>query len=208
MLCSQCKAPIGPVVAIDIDGTLAQYHRAFFLFAGGYLNRRIDLVYNGAVPMHEHMKVSKETYRQVKLAYRQGGMKRVMDTYEGADDFMLSVAPQAELWVTTTRPYLRLDNIDPDTREWLDRNQYKYDALVYDEDKYERLAHTAQGRVVAVVEDEIEQYDVAQLLGLNPILVQRSHNVNFVGNRVSAPNLRVARRMVMARIDNWRKDNA
>lgn len=209
MLCSKCSEPVLPVVAVDIDGTLARYHQHFFLFASEYLNQHISHVYSGLKSMHEHMGVTKEMYRQIKLAYRQGGMKRSIPTYTGADDFMFSVGQGwMELWITTTRPYMRMDNIDPDTREWIKRNGYGYDTLIYDEDKYATLAKTAGERVVAVVEDEVEQYDVANELGLNPILVQRSHNVALIGDRVSAPNLHVARRMVVQRAENWRKEHA
>ena len=37
MKCSSCSAPVAPVVAIDIDGTLGDYHQHFIEFAEQWL---------------------------------------------------------------------------------------------------------------------------------------------------------------------------
>lgn len=94
-----------------------------------------------------------------------------------------------EVWVATTRPYLRLDNVDPDTREWLRRNDIQYDYMIYGDDKYEQLSQLTQaGRVVGVLEDLPEQYETAERLGLHPILAVGHHNMRFVYERAVARN--------------------
>lgn len=111
-----------PIVAIDIDGTLADYHGYFLNFASQYLGRAMPSPsqINPGMRLSEFMGIDHDTYRQVKLAYRQGGLKRSMPAFPGAKELCQSVIDAgAELWICTTRPYLRLDNIDPDTREWL-----------------------------------------------------------------------------------------
>ena len=139
MLCSDCSRPVRPVVALDIDGTLAQYHKQFVTFAATYLNRYDELVrwltYDGSKEMSDFMELPKETYRQIKLAYRQGGNKRWMEPFKEAAGFVMLVRElDVELWITTTRPWQRLDNIDPDTQEWLRRNAILHHGLIYDEE--------------------------------------------------------------------------
>lgn len=178
MRCSSCSAPIRPVVAVDIDGTLGNYHSHFHRFAVGYLNRRLPEGYDGARAFSEHLKLDKPTYREVKLAYRQGGLKRTMPAFDGAEEFMQDLRMlRVEVWIATTRPYLRLDNVDPDTREWLARHDMPYHHMLYDEDKYEQLvAYVDPERIVAVVEDLGEQCQRADGLGLEVWQPWRTHN--------------------------------
>ena len=160
-----------PVIAVDIDGTLADYHFWFLKFAELYLGKPMPSAseINPALPLYRHMGISKPAYRETKLAYRQGGMKRSMPILPGSADLAEHIRRPAtwlgmygsglgcELWICTTRPYLRLDNIDPDTREWLRRNRIKYDALLFDpaggERKYSELMRQAGKRVVAGLDD-------------------------------------------------------
>lgn len=162
MRCTKCSAPIRPVVAFDIDGTLGDYHGHFLKFAEQYLGRgRNGINYAGGRMFSDWFcKVYHTTldeFRDIKLAYRQGAQKRSMPMYDGASDMVNEIASlDVEIWVTTTRPYLRLDNVDPDTREWLSRNNIPFDGLIYDEKKYQILADRIEAnRVVAVLDDQI-----------------------------------------------------
>lgn len=76
-------SPNAPVVALDIDGTLGDYHGHFIRFAEQYIGRKLPDPYEitNGIPLHKYLHISKATYRQVKLAYRQGGMKRSMPVY-------------------------------------------------------------------------------------------------------------------------------
>jgi uncharacterized HAD superfamily protein len=150
-----------PVVALDIDGTLGDYHGHFLKFAEAWFGHDFpspDEI-NPGFPLHQFMGVFIDQYRQCKLAYRQGGLKRSMPCYPGAASLCESIQELgAEVWICTTRPYLRLDNIDPDTREWLARNKIPYDAVLFDRidekgSKYAELAEQAGDRVVAILDD-------------------------------------------------------
>src|SRR4051812_4114759 len=111
MRCSECSREVQPVVAIDIDGTLADYHWHFTEFAEKYLGRKLSFDYDGATEFSEYLGIDKATYREIKLAYRQGGLKRWMPPFKGASTFVRLVKEMGnEVWLTTTRPYLRLDN--------------------------------------------------------------------------------------------------
>lgn len=148
--------------------------------------------------LHEFMNVPHSVYRECKLAYRQGGLKRFMPVYPGASELTRNIRNEgAEVWICTTRPYLRLDNIDPDTREWLRRNGIYYDAVIFEgifhEDgtkvtKYEDLVRQVGiDRIVAAVDDLPEQTADAFSNGIKRVYI-RSQPYNqtpeVVGERV------------------------
>lgn len=212
MKCTECNKEVRPVVAIDIDGTMGQYHKHFLTFASGYLNRRLYDHYVGNQPFKEWFcttyRVSTDTWHDIKLAYRQGSLKRTMPVYDGAQALCLMVRKMgAELWVTTTRPYIRHDNIDPDTREWLHRNRMKYDYLIYDGHKYMKLAQLVEPeRVCAVLDDLEEELEEAKnLFGeFVPILRVNDYNRAF-GFNPRAAHLAMASRIIADRINIWKE---
>ncbi|HVI80784.1 MAG TPA: hypothetical protein VM715_22055, partial [Candidatus Acidoferrum sp.] len=192
----------------------------FLKFASGYMLGRswfdppVD-AYDGSVPMKQwfidFFGTNEAVWRDIKLAYRQGGMKRTMPS-RGFGRMLSWACRQAgaEVWVTTTRPYLRLDNIDPDTRFWLDREGVVYDGLIYDENKYTHLASlVGRERVVAVLEDLPEQFDDAKrLFGASVPILYRDHH-----NRCAWPSIppsqiahsgEVARQLIVNRIKDWK----
>lgn len=180
MRCSSCSENLKPVAVFDIDGTLAQYHRAFSYFTSRYFDRTLPLIdgWDGSGEMEDFLGLTKAEYREAKLAYRQGGQKRFIPMYEHADVVVQSVAALGiEIWVATTRPWQRLDNIDPDTKEWLRRNQIPCDGLLFGDDKYEMLLDQIDaGRILLVVDDLPEQLEKASKLGLPYFQVERPHN--------------------------------
>jgi hypothetical protein len=181
-----------PVVSLDIDGTLGDYHQNFLRFAGLYFGAEFmnfnwdPSVVNPGLPLWQHLGLAQRDYRDAKLAYRQGGWKRWMPVYENAAELTVSIrAAGAEVWLCTTRPYLRLDNVDPDTREWLRRNRIEYDALLFDpvvqdESKYHELYRQAGTRIASVVDDLPEMIEAADYLRIPkeslPILRDQPYN--------------------------------
>lgn len=172
MKCSECFHEVKPVVALDIDGTLGDYHEHFLRFAEAYFGLEgywLDYdahLWSFSVWWASRHDKTISDYRQAKLAYRQGGMKRTMPIFTGAQALCWAIRDAgAELWVTTTRPYLSLDNIVPDTVEWLRRHEIEYDGMLFDDDKYEQLANRVDPeRVVAIFDDTPELYDAAEQL--------------------------------------------
>lgn len=204
-----------PVVALDIDGTLGNWHDDFLQFAWRWLHGRAKMppehwyMYVGE-PLNRHLGVTKEVYRAVKLAYRQSGLKRDMAVFSGAVDLVRAVRNAgAEVWVCTTRPYLRLDNIDPDTREWLERNEIAVDGVIYGEHKYRDLCELVGiERVVGALDDLPEKVQEAQAQGIAAMLIQRHHNQAYWRDeRValpSLPRLPAAQEWLLAEIKEWK----
>ena len=197
-----------PVVALDIDGTLSDYHTWFLQFAELYLGRPMPPANQNTdgVPLYKWMGVSKTTYREVKLAYRQGGMKRSMPCYRGAADLSRSIRKAgAEVWICTTRPYLRLDNIDPDTRHWLRRNHIQYDAVLFGHNKYRDLVkNVGREQVVAVLDDLPEMIQQAkQVSTCLPILRDQPYN-RYSPHLPRVAGMEEAKTVILEGIKKWR----
>lgn len=218
MHCSSCGEKVKPVVAIDIDGTLGDYHTHFIDFASNWLGQGLvgllkasATMYEGDQPFSKYccrlFDIPLGTYREIKLAYRQGGMKRSMPIFDGAKEICDVVREGgAELWITTTRPYLSLDNIVPDTVAWLERHEIAYDYMLFDADKYAVLADRVDSRrVVAVLDDLPEMYDAAakQFGGAVPILVRGKFNKMV--KRPNKTSLGWAAIEVHSRISKWKE---
>lgn len=173
--------PLAPVVGLDIDGTSGDHHGHFTNFAEAWLGRPLPSAaqYAGDVQFHKHLGISRDTYNKIKLAYRQGGMKRSMPVYEGIGEFTKYVRSHGvQIWICTTRPYLNLSNIDPDTRHWVkERAKMQFDGILYGPHKYRDLA-SAVGveRVVCVYDDLPSMIDQAKSLGIPAWMRAQSYN--------------------------------
>jgi uncharacterized HAD superfamily protein len=210
MRCSKCSENVKPVVAIDIDGTLGDYHGHFMKFAESYFGRPLPRTFDGSVEFHEALGLPLSEYREAKLAYRQGGGKRTMPRFDGAGIMVRRLRQVAEVFITTTRPYLRLDQTDPDTREWLRRAEIEYDGLLYHEDKYEVLSEIVDPRrVVAVLDDLPEQYDSAKRMFGERVPILRRNNFNTATSRPNqVSDLAEALAEINERIHEWEVKNA
>jgi len=209
-LCSKCSAQVKPIVAIDLDGTLSEYHGAISKFACDYWDVRQPMVaWNGRGNMEDHLGLTQAQYREAKLAYRQGGYKRTANWQPGAHEFMsmLAFVEDIEIWITTTRPWNRLDSVDPDTRFWLDRHHVRYDHLLYDDHKYHKLAELVDpSRVILVVEDLPEMIREA-LEVFKPEAVVRMHRLyNWqVGNECGLQLFSSLSRVLLDNLRLWKE---
>jgi len=110
----------------------------------------------------------------------------------------------AEVWICTTRPYLRLDNIDPDTRHWLRRHGIQYDGVLFGENKYRELVKRVdRKRVVAVLDDLMAMVGQAQGLGLPAYLRDQPYN-QYVSNTYRIHDLKEAEVFFWNLIQQWK----
>lgn len=192
--------PFAPVVALDIDGTCGDYHGHFIRFAAAWLGRDLPSAtqFTGGVKLHTYLGISRATYNHIKLAYRQGGMKRSMPAYSGIGEFTRHVRKQGcQVWICTTRPYLRLDNIDPDTRHWLKRNGLQYDAVLYGQHKYRDLSKAVGSeRVVMCYDDLPQMIEQAWSVGLPAALREQPYNMHWLEVNPSNGKLLIVRNVM------------
>ena len=164
----------------------------------------------------DYLGIEKEEYRRIKLAYRQGGLKRSMPVYHD----MVRVVQEShalgyEIWLTTTRPWQSHNNIHPDTKFWLERANLDgiYHHMLFDEDKYQILANAVDpGRVLAVVDDLPEQWDAAVVaFGYDvPLLKATTYNKWFSSNhlKANACNAAMLSAQLYLRSQEWHKTHA
>lgn len=187
--------PLAPVLALDIDGTLGDYYEHFRWFAELYLQRPVTLSWNmsDTAEFSEALGLSKEVYRQIKLAYRQGGMKRSLPAFDGTRHLIETVRQELgiQVWIATTRPWQRLDNIDPDTQAWVARIAGRVDGVIYGEEKYLDLIDiVGKDRIIGVVDDLPQNVVSAMSLGLRAALRYGGHNRAFRAVRLDTPVVR------------------
>lgn len=207
MKCTNCGRLIVPVVALDIDGVLGEYHDHLLHFMDAYFGRRMPRGWNGTGDWEDFLNLSQAEYREAKLAFRQGGMKRTMPVRDGAFELaFLATQHGAEVWITTTRPWNRLDSVDPDTREWLRRNNIYYDHLLYDDNKYVRLAQIVGCERVAFVLDDLpEMWQEAEAhFPQRSYLLMRAHNVTADEKVRRLANLQQAAKVMTENINQWK----
>lgn len=173
-----------PVIALDIDGTLLDYHSHFIRFARQWLGNEAPDVYgyDARMPLHKYLGVSKNMYRRCKLAYRRGELKRSVppldSPYPNANELTHILRRWGcDIWLCTTRPYLSHDAVDDATRHSLRRNGVVYQGLIWGEHKYRELVRqVSRERIFGVLDDLPEMCNQAQSLGLRTAFARRPHN--------------------------------
>jgi hypothetical protein len=113
------------------------------------------------------------------------------------------------VWICTTRPYLRLDNIDPDTREWLRRNKIQHDAVLWGSNKYRELVRIAgRERVVAVLDDLPEMAEQAASVGIAPVYLRdQPYNRHYSSGVVRWAEFANVRNDINRLIRKWKENN-
>lgn len=186
MKCSNCSHDLKWVVAVDVDGTMAQYHSHYASFVESYDDRlplTLPRRWNGFGEFRDVLGLTQREHHERKLAFRAGGFKRWMPRFNYADLMVQTLkAMGIEVWVTTTRPWMRMDNVDTDTVEWLRRHDIPFDHLLFDEDKYHRLTELVDPeRILAILDDEFEQRRRCEELGLPFVLARTEWNYEVAG---------------------------
>lgn len=203
--------PDAPLVALDLDGTLGDYHRHFERFAQMWTGR--DIVWDPEIvgPFYKQLGMSRAVYRQCKLAYRMGGMKRSIPMFEGADELSRAIrGAGAAIAACTTRPYLAMSTIDLDTQHWIKRNGIQVDHILYGEHKYRDLVKSVgRDRVICALDDDLSQLGIATRLGVTPILRRNEANKGYEQElgRLFVSDLHQAREVILHLIEQHKKRN-
>ena len=200
-----------PVVLLDIDGTLGDYHGHFRRCAAMYTGRSEILQRMPGASFARSLGMGKHLYREIKLAYRRGGWKRSMPVFPGASELTRVVRKRATVVLVTTRPWLSHDNIDKDTIAWCRRNRIAYDYLLYgDPHKYVKAVRQYApwpGDAVAALDDLPEMILQAQEVGVTrPLLIHRSHNADGFDLPLSIErvfSLKEAGEIILEEIAGW-----
>lgn len=211
-----------PWFGIDIDGVFGRYHEHFLKCAEMFLQRPMPdpKFINPLLPLHKHMGVPKATYRQIKMAYRQGRWKRSMPVDPYAREMTVRLRRAgARISVCTTRPFNQLGEVDIDTRWWLRHNGIQHDLLIWGPHKYrDFLREVGRENVIAVMDDELEQMMRCQRLELPAYLRDQPYNqtdfwsgeelakrgISREGNWMRVLDLEDATKRMLKDLEAWR----
>jgi hypothetical protein len=177
-----------PVVGIDIDGSLGAYHDHFVWFLNTIYFPDMNIQPRWSLAMRgefsDALRMPKDEYRRAKLAFRQGGLKRCLPQFpvdiekDGIHaDIQYIRSLGIRVIITTKRPWLRLDNIDPDTQYWLDENVGEVDGVIYDDDKHLALIESfGLENILGILDDLPDVIERAVELGIPTVLRRGAHN--------------------------------
>ncbi len=119
-----------PCVLVDIDGVLSDYPRCFYKWFAG---TRWITIAKAEMDYHSLALDEKES---VKRAYRQSGAKANLGVLPGAKAMLDKIRESGlKIILLTNRPYAEHCRIYADTLEWLEKNDLKYDAIIWARDK-------------------------------------------------------------------------
>jgi uncharacterized HAD superfamily protein len=173
-------SPDAKVVGVDIDGVLADYPRSFVEFVNSKLGTCYRVEDVRGYDVYSQLGLSPEIGQQLKDEYRQTGQKRYIPLCEGAKDFLqwLKSCGYAVV-LLTSRPYEQYKRILPDTMEWLRDNDLPYDAILFAQDKMERLLKVFGTKRIEFFVDDVAKYanDIARL-GVPCYLISRPYNLD------------------------------
>lgn len=125
-----------------------------------------------------------------------------MPVYEGAAELTRAIRKVgAEVWLCTTRPYLKMDTQAPNTMHWLRRNKIQYDHMLAGPHKYRDLVRNVNpNRIVLVADDLPEMVDQSLGRCLPSVLRDQPYNRHYKPGPYSAPDWR-GRVMDMAELE-------
>lgn len=166
------------IVGVDIDGVLADYPRSFVEFINEELGTDYDADKVRNYNIYEELGINTEMGVYLKDKYRQSGQKRYIPVIEGAKEMLQGLRKQGyKIVILTARPYKKYNRIFSDTIEWLKNNDLVYDAIIFDEEKEERLLKEfGTNRVEFFIEDVAKNANAISNLGAKCFLVDRPYN--------------------------------
>jgi len=166
------------IVGVDIDGVLADYPRSFLEYINQELNTDFDSDNIVKYNIYEQFGISTELGMKLKDRYRQSGQKRFIPVVDGAKEMLADLREQGyKIVLLTARPYQKYNRIFSDTMEWLEKNDLVYDAIIFDEDKEERLLKEfGNNRVDFFIEDVASNANAISTLGAKCLLVDKPYN--------------------------------
>jgi uncharacterized HAD superfamily protein len=167
----------GLIVGVDIDGVLADYPRAFVDWAADYMGLLPIDEEPDTLDMGEWLGVDGETLIMLKHEWRESGLKRYMPVCTGATELLVRLVRKHKVVLLSARPYKEHKRIFADTMEWLDTNGLLHDAVLFDENKNERLLREyGADRIAFFIEDNREQANRMASCGVSVYLLDRPYN--------------------------------
>lgn len=173
-----------PVVALDIDGVLADYPNCFY----NWIVRRNNLMQFGGTYQYpfnpdtlDPIQAFHGMYSPVEMAalkdeYRQSGWKRHLPVIAGAVQFTHALRAKGySIVLVTARPYKQYSRLFADTMVWLNENDFAFDAILWADNKECRLAEEFT-QVAAFIDDDPANTERTAASGIRSFTLHRRYN--------------------------------
>lgn len=143
------KEESNKIVFVDIDGVLAQWPGRYIQFVNQKLNENY-------VTLPQLAKcVERKKQLELKEEYRSCGLKKELDVVDGSVEFLNRLKElDYDIVLLTARPYKKFFRIYSDTLEWLEKNGFKYDNIIFDEKKEKYIIKSFKHENVKFVIDD------------------------------------------------------
>ncbi|NCC70307.1 hypothetical protein EOM09_01880 [bacterium] len=169
------------ILCIDIDGIIADYPRSFINFIESKINKKVIInftEYKLYDIIQKATGLSKKKIEKLKHEYRVTGYKRNISLIKDAKKYINLLAKEYTIVLLSARPYEKYPRIFSDTIFWLKKNRIKYNAILWDVKKEERmlkeLPHT-----LYMIEDCGENAIKIAINKKKVILLNKDYNQNF-----------------------------
>ncbi len=172
------------IAILDIDGVLAKYPDHFLEYA----NKKYDLYYKNDYDFRTN---EKKLYSKAKYEYRISGEKLNISPIEYASEFTkLLKNNEYSIILVTARPYIKILRIYHDTLKWLQKNDIKYDAIIWEYKKSEYIIkHLNNYNIQLAIDDDIKNCN--QLISLRKFKVYLMKNPKMQSNHVLEESIKL-----------------
>ncbi len=130
------------VVAVDIDGVLCNYPEDFIKFAEEKSGNNLKKIKLKDYNLYDLLsnEIGEDKLKEIKHEFRLSGQKRFMSVIEGAKNGLSYLRSKGyTIVLLTARPYKQYPRMFADTMEWLKKNELPFDAILWDENKEEKI---------------------------------------------------------------------
>jgi len=165
-----------PKVVLDLDGVLMKYPETWLNFLNKHLNKNFrveDLT--SPYLLWQQLKIPPSTYEHLKRIYRDSGEVLKGKPIEGSQQFVFKLHQKYKVVILTRRPVQEYERLASDTIEWLDNNNFHYDAVLFSSEK-PYILKTKLGDVVFCLEDDPREAENFEKIGYKSYLLKRPYN--------------------------------
>lgn len=166
------------IAVVDLDDVLASNLDSWLKFVGnikGYVYD--DLNYMKSV-------ISYSEYKQLKARYRESGEKENIPVIKGAKEFTDKLKSIGfTIIIITRRPLFIHKCLFKQTKNWLEKNNIKYDALFFEEKKHLKLIAEIEN-VLFITEDNRYIANTVARFGIKCYLLNNKYNQGEIHSNV------------------------
>jgi len=167
------------IIGLDLDGCIADYPKSYYNFIFKKTGKRIkdDGTYNIFKNVSDVL--GEERAKQLKREYRESGEKRFIKTINNPDEFTKNLKEKGyKIIILSARPYKEYSRVFADTIEWLKKKNILCDAIIFDENKEEKIINKFPN-MNFMIEDCAEIALKIANKGYKVYLIDKTYNQNI-----------------------------